>query len=1076
MVDGVAPPLGTPPVAPPGVPPARAAAPPRRARRTPPKNGVVAQAERLVKQGDARSDEGEELPEVKVEQASRSLRAPPYGYVRRLLQGREIEYGASSAGSRSVRDAGTRLNNAGTRSLTDIVREIRRRRKLLVTPPIPPGYRKTTQVVRAGQALFADLCHRLPATLSAKPLTVSADPISDDEDAQEQATLKEEWTTSVLLGQEGRRSIIDHGKTSIWRDCMDNLVNAGRCTWTLTERLDRWSEGDPGFPALSDYEDDPSEEEEPPARENGTPNPRHVPKSKRRSRSDKYLQAVQRFKRQQFPFSGEHLDPLSVYLVEDQDGVEDEGVVIVNRPYRETLAEYGLTPTDEDPTKGEGSPYTVQGTSSVYRAGPQGFGRAYPLYDAEPDRPFEPKHVETVTYYCSARRALWLGLAHPEDSGYDPDCGVWAHYVDGVLVSAGPLLGPHWHPLPIFRAFGLSTAMGDPTYTGVASPMHLIELIDLLDQIITMELHVAFWSSFPPLVEEDKAQGAPGAAGMSGDTVVDPERGQRPDQNRSLDGKIIEPGRFYSVPAGRTWRYLVLPPESTAHLERLYAKASALVDLIGIPSVFRGQGGGGQAGYAIAQLMIAARSLFDPVVENFTAQVAVCVQYLWWQVWRRFPEGVPVFYPGQARIGRSKGWRTLTPKDIAPDAKGAGQGTPFLACGVKADPLLPVDEAQLEMRGVQAQQAGAVDMLTMRERYFNDPAPERTEARVLADKINTHPLVQECLALRGAVRQGVVTPEMALAWLEAKFGIPAQMAFDQLLQIGTFTEEEALRLQLDVQAKAQQAQMQQGMAAMMGGAPPGMPAPGGPPGAPPGAPPGMPPPGGAPPEMPMPMPMPGMAPGGPGGVQVPGPLPMPGPIAGGMPGQGPMPAPGMGLPGQPMPMPALGMPAGAPPQIGGGGGWGGGGGGYAPQYNPYAPSASWTGGGGGWQGQPGSPGNTLPLQTGGPLPGTPTPPPGVPPLPGRPVVGSLPPLAPAMGPSPGPQGMPVGGGGYGGGSWGQPAPVAPTPGFSPNAAYGAQPGMGGGAAIPPMRGVPSSMGGMAQHQDFERRIREAYQR
>ena len=1050
------PPDGFRPITPPVQVPAETG-PPAPKRRRPartPQQKAVAEATRLVNQGDARSDEGEAIPEVKLDGAARALSAPPYGYVRRLLQGRETEYGASSAGSRSVRDAGTKLNNAGSRSLTDIIREIRRRRKLLVTPPIPPGYRKTTQVVRAGQALFADLTHRLPAVLTAKPMTVQADPISDDEDAQEQATLKEEWTTAVLLGQEGRRSIIDNGKTSMWRDCMDNLVNAGRCSWTLTERLDRWSEGDPGFPKLSDYEDDPGDEE--PERRDGADNPDYVPRTKRRSRSDKYLSAVQRFKRQQFPFQGEHIDPLSVYLVEDGDGVEDEAIVIVNRPYRETLAEYGLRPTDKD----EGGPFTLKGDSGTYVAGPMGFGRAYPLYDAEPDRPFEPKHVETVTYYCSARRALWLGLAHPEDKGYDPDCGVWAHYVDGVCVAAGPLLGPHWHPLPVFRAFGLSTSMGDPTYTGVASPMHLIELIDLLDQIITMELHVAFWSSFPPLVEEDKSQGSPGAAGMSGDTVVDPERGQRPDQNRSLDGKVIEPGRFYSVPAGRTWRYLVLPAESTAHLERLYAKASALVDLIGIPSVFRGQGGGGQAGYAIAQLMIAARSLYGPVIENFTAQVAVCVQYLWWQVWRRFPEGVPVYYPGAPRMGRKKGWKVLTPKDVAPDAKDAGMGTPFLACGVKADPLLPVDEAQLEMRGVQAQQAGAVDMLTMRERYFNDPAPERTEARVLADKINTHPLVQECLALRGAVRQGVVTPEMALAWLEAKFGIPTQMAFDQLLQIGTFTEEEALRLQLDVQAKAQQAQMQQAMQA--GGMPPGMPGPGGAPPVPPGAP-GVPPPGaGAPPGLPAPAP---------GGAPMPPPPDgmLPGPIAGGVPGGGVQPAVGMAPPGQAqaVPMPAVGtpmMPPGmpVPAMAGGGGGWNAGYplGAQYPQAQGAQYQQPYPGGMGVGGGAPGSAGNQMPMQTGGPLPGTPAPAPGVPPLPGRPVVGQMPAAAPAMG------APPTGGAPAAPGAWGQPGGVA-SPWGQPDtaAAYGAQP-QGGGAAIPAMRGVIPSRAGLPQHQDY----------
>jgi hypothetical protein len=851
----------------------------------------------------------------------REAQAPPYGYVERLLRGREREMGASSSGQRAVRDAGTRQANVSSRSFTDIVREIRRRRKLLVTPPIPPGYRKTTQVVRAGQALFADLTHRLPAVLTAKPMTVQADPVDDDEDAQEAATLKEEWTTAVLLGQEGRRSVLDNGQTSVWRDCMDNLVNTGRACWTLSERLDRWSLWSDRFPQYDDYDDDAPEDlgtvvERFLASPDGTTPRRTRPRSK----SEKYLKAIEAFKRATPPFALEAIDPLSVHIVPDAEGVEDEAVVIVNRPYRETLAAYGLTPTD----RAKGSPGTVAGSRQVYAAGPLGFGRAYPLTDAEPERPYEPEHVTTVTYYCSARRAVWLGLVDPGDRDFDPDCGVWAHYVDGVPVAAGPLWGPSWHPLPVFRAYGLTTAMGDPTYTGVAAPMHLIELIDLLDQIITMELHVSFWSSWPPLVEEDKQAGAPGAAGLSGDTVTDPERAQRPDQNRSTDGKIIEPGKFYSVPPGRTWRYLVLPAESTAHLERLYTKATALIDLIGIPSVLRGQGGGGQAGYAIAQLMIAAKSLYGPVVENYCAQVATAVQYLWWQVWRRFPEGVPVFFLGDAASGKKRGWRTLTPKDLAPDARGPGKGTPFLACSIEADPLLPQDEAQLEMRGIQAQQAGAVDMLTMRERYFHDPAPERTEARVLADKINTHPLIQESMALRGAVRQGALTPEMALSWLESKFGVSTQMAFDQLLQIGAFDDEQAARLLIQLE-QAKLTNPQGGLPGMPGPmAMPGMPggAPAGPPGMPtPGGPPGAAPPGG-PPGVGAPMMPPGM--GGP----MPG-IPMPPP---GAPGNGLPMGTGGPLPGTPAPPPGVpplpGLPVAAPlPQmapamgpVGGGGG------------------------------------------------------------------------------------------------------------------------------------------------------------
>lgn len=881
----------------------------------------TARRQRRQAQRNADQAEPEDLPEIPP--PAEGVKAPPYGYVLRLLRGREREMGASASGARSIRDSGTRQANVASRSFTDIVREIRRRRKLLVTPPIPPGYRKTTQVVRAGQALFADLTHRLPAVLTAKPMTVQADPVDDDEDAQEAATLKEEWTTSMLLGMEGRRSVLDNGKTSVWRDCVDNLVNTGRACWVLSERSDRWGDFADRYPRYDDFEDDEPEPAQTTAdavegylADRRQAQPEGGRRRRRpRSASEKFLKAVENFKRATPPFSLECIDPLSMHIVEDAEGVEDEAVVVVNRPYRETLASYGLTPT-----VGSG-PGSLEGASlgARYTAGPLGYGRAYPLADAEPERPYEPEHVATVTYYCSGKRAYWLGLADPEAEGYDPDCGVWAHYVDGILVASGPLWGPAWHPLPVFRAFGLSTAMGDPTYTGVAAPMHLVELIDLLDQIITMELHVSFWSAWPPLVEEDKSQGAPGAAGLSGDTVIDPERPQRPDQNRTTDGKIVEPGKFYSVPPGRTWRYLTLPAESTAHLERLYTKATALIDLIGIPSVLRGQGGGGQAGYAIAQLMIAARSLYGPVVENFCAQVATQIQYLWWQVWKRFPEGVPVYYQGDAARAKKKGWRTLKPQDVAPDGKGAGQGTPFLACAVEADPLLPVDEAQLEMRGIQAQQAGAVDMLTMRERYFHDPAPERTEARVLADKINTHPLIQESMALRGAVRQGALTPEMALSWMEAQFKVTTQMAFDQLLAIGAFTEEEAARLLLQLeQAKAMG--QQQGMPGMGGPMnvppippPPGMPGAPGVPAPAAGMPMGVP--GGVPGEAAIPVPM---GPGGPPPPGAPG-AELPMQMGGQIPGT-PQAPPGVpALPGLPAvaTMPGAAPPMGPPPTGGG---------------------------------------------------------------------------------------------------------------------------------------------------------------
>lgn len=779
----------------------------------------MAARKRAPRSRKAGSSSEQSIPEMAPPQDG--VTAPPYGYVAQLVRERERQIGAAATSAvaqarRAGQSEATRMTADGTRSLTDIVREVRNRRKLLVTPPIPRAYRKTAQIIRAGQAIFADIALRLPAVLAAKPMMVEADPLDDEDDSQQIATKKEEWTTAVLLGQEGRRAVLDQGKTSVWRDLMDNLVNAGRGTFTLQARLDRWGADRPGYPRLDLYENDGED----------------VPASRRRSADQKYRTAQERFKRTTFPFVLEHIDPLSVHIAEDDEGTEDEAVVVVNRPRRETLRDYSLMASGDDEGPGvvkgnEGRSYKrvvedlLEGDKQA-----AAYGRAFPLnLEGDYGIQYQPEHVETVTWFCSAKRAWFLGLVDEQTAVEHPDLGVWAHYVDGVYVDGGPLHGPREHPLPVFRCFGLSTAMGDPTYHGVTPMMHLIELIDLLDQIITMELHISFWSAFPPLLEEDKSAGGPGATGLPGDVVNDPEEIQRPKRDGSKEGKVIEPGKFYSVPPGRQWRYLVMPPDATAHLERLYTKATALIDLIGIPSVFRGTGNGGQAGYAIAQLMIAAKSLYDPVVENMTATVGQAIMYLWWQVWRRFPEGVPVYFGGDSIQGKKKGWRTLTPGDLAPDARKEGEGTPFLACSVQADPLLPTDEAQLEQRGIAAQAAGAVDMLTMRERYFHDPAPERTEARVLADRINTHPLVMEVMALRGAVRQGVLLPEMAMQQLQNQFKIDPRTAFDQLRQVGAMSPEDEMRIGMQM-AQAEQA----GGQAPIGGVP-------GPPQLPPGAPP-----------------------------------------------------------------------------------------------------------------------------------------------------------------------------------------------------------------------------------------------
>jgi hypothetical protein len=754
------------------------------------------------------------------------VHAPGYGYVHQLVEQRERIYGGAGrdvdtpAGSAlsDLEGAGGRQGSRGDpssrRTKTIRNREIRLRRMQLIEPRVPRNYKLTSQVSRAGQALFADLCLRIPAVLAARPMQCRAIPLDDDDDSMTAATRKEEWTHAVLLGSEGERALLDQGRTSIWRRYWDSIVNAGEGSFQLTVRSDRWSEKNRRFPRPGDYADDPE----------GTA------KTKRRTGSQKYVRAVKAYKQDVVPFVMESLDPQMVFVQKDSEGVEDEAVVVASRPYRETLSGAGLLPAGNRKYGTlQGKPASPDGDMGGrrYLVGPNGLGEPYPISDF-PKMQYQPERVETATYYCSGQRARYLGLIpaltenedEPDaeadgalDRGLD-DIGVWAQYVDGVLVDHGPLWGPEFHPLPVFTAPGLTTDIPDPNFESIPVPFHLIELADLLDQIFTMELHVAFWSAFPPLVESDQTGGGALAAGLPGDTAIDPESVQRPRSDATKEQVTIEPGKYFRLPAGRKLEYLVLPAEATAHLQGLYQKAREMFDLLGVPSVFRGQGESQQPGYSIAQLMTAAKSLYDPIVDNATTCAGMAVKYLWWQVWRRFREGVPAFVGGEARNDKRAGWLWLEPGDVAPGADGPGKGVPFLQCRVTADPLLPMDEAQMELRGIRAVQAQMIDEDTAREKYFGDMSPEKTAARILGDAALKHPLVQLPLTYRSAVRMGLLMPELAVAAMAKDLGIDPGLAFQQLAQHGAFTPEQAAQVQQLIVMRQQQEQLMQAQAAM----------------------------------------------------------------------------------------------------------------------------------------------------------------------------------------------------------------------------------------------------------------------
>lgn len=723
---------------------------------------------------------------------------PPYALVDDLVKQRERIFGVTGSslltttGQERLPTASGAAMDIARRSKTIRNREIRLRRMLLVEPRIPDAYAKTTQRVRAGQSLLGDMALRLPATLLHKPYQVRVQPFEDEDDARMASTALEDFIHSFLLGKPGTRALLDRGKTSVWRDMMDNLISAGEGCFLLQERKDKWSEDNPRHPQMAWYADDTEA----------------VPASRRKSANKKYVEATDKFRRARPPFTVENLDPQMVYVVEDYEGREDEAIIVSQRPYRSALAHHGLMPF-KGGNRQAPDVYQSGDKRRYYVAGPNGLGAPYPIRDFPTGR-YLPESVQTVSYFCSAERAFALGLT----DGSDPDLGVWAHYVDGVCVDWGGLWGPEDHPLPVFASPGLSSAIPDPNFKGIPALMHLLELADVMDQIFTMELHIAYWSAFPPVLEEDKSTTGGGATGLPDAMIEDPLSVQRPG-GAGAGGPIVylAPGQYYPVPAGKTLRYFTLPPEATVHLERLYEKAQGLWDLLGIPGVFRGSGGAQQPGYAIAQLTIAARSLFDPLVDNATVLVAKACKYLLWQIWKRFPEGVSV-YAGTSDT-RKDGWLHIKPKDIAPDATDAGTGTPWLELTVSADPLLPTDEALMETRGQNAVEKKMMDRISAMEKYYKDPSPEKTMARMIAQQAMEHPVSIANNVYRSLVRSGELIPILAVQMYAKEFGVDPMQALQQFQAAGVLSPQQAQDVTQVLNAQAAAASAQAG-----GGGPP----------------------------------------------------------------------------------------------------------------------------------------------------------------------------------------------------------------------------------------------------------------
>jgi len=253
------------------------------------------------------------------------------------------------------------------------------------------------------------------------------------------------------------------------------------------------------------------------------------------------------------------------------------------------------------------------------------------------------------------------------------DADDWAVVINGRMAPGFPRPNPYAPCLPYARAVSFPTLY----------PLRW--LVPALDACLTMKMNWAYLSAFPVVVMEALA-----SVQQMMDTLPPGDTGEAP-----TEALTWRPGKVYFPPAGYSMKFLE-PPQTGRDLDVVIGELREMIDVAGIPSVFRGVGGSRQAGYAVNQLYAAAQMTYRKLVEALQMQQENIARLLFTSV--RSTIGQTVYVLGNT--GDQREWLGLKPTgsiqaEVAPvDLLGPP------VCTFR--PVLPTDEQAMAMIALQA--------------------------------------------------------------------------------------------------------------------------------------------------------------------------------------------------------------------------------------------------------------------------------------------------------------------------------------------------------------------------------------
>lgn len=350
--------------------------------------------------------------------------------------------------------------------------------------------------------------------------------------------------------------------------------------------------------------------------------------------SKQYVDAVDSAKRgAKLPFSLIDVDPLTVFPIYSPNGELECVLEICDRPLRTTLLQYndriGLKSR-----KGENGVITEVVPLAE-------LGDAKPL--SQFLRSQDPRATVEVMEY-------WDKEDH-------------ITFVDSVPVK---YVRHSYGQPPYFMCFAKPNPSREPHVYARPPGYKSKWLLDLIDSLWTMMGNVGTLFSYPTPITTTPLK-----------TNIDKGKDGKP---RAAKWKVGEHVVLYE---GQEFHFATPPVEHLQMMQALVQQAHTMYDAAtGLGSAIKGQGGSGEAGYALNQLMQASMLTLNPAVASRDTMLANAIRFIWRIIEKRIKDTVFVWGtepdPEPGVKGKENKWLGMGPKDISG----------YYRCKVESKPLV----------------------------------------------------------------------------------------------------------------------------------------------------------------------------------------------------------------------------------------------------------------------------------------------------------------------------------------------------------------------------------------------------